>query len=112
MKFAKPRDKAHELKRQSGSGQKLRVYLPTAPRTSGSGPHQKPTGIGGLQRFEVGLAAVDRGFIQQTNKHRCCQFHVPKPTRVDLGTNIESHYCLPKCKPAIGKKLNVQFSNS
>ena len=112
MKFAKPRDKAHELKRQSGSGQKLRVYLPTAPRTSGSGPHQKPTRIGGLQRFEVGLAAVDRGFIQQTNKHRCCQFHVPKPTRVDLGTNIESHYCLPKCKPAIGKKLNVQFSNS
>ena len=46
MKFAKPRDKAHELKRQSGSGQKLRVYLPTAPRTSGSGPHQKPTGMG------------------------------------------------------------------
>ena len=46
MKFAKPRDKAHELKRKSGSGQKLRVYLPTAPRTSGPGPHQKPTGMG------------------------------------------------------------------
>ena len=67
MKFAKPRDKAHELKRQSGSGQKLRVYLPTAPRTSGPGPHQKPTGMG-MGAAKVSSRAEWSEIFYTTNK--------------------------------------------